>query len=95
MGMMRQGSTPRLVAEDLHLSLDFVDMVIEDAVTDGALIIVPYTKGSCGSSLCDPDPKSLVCAGCPVMSGAQHRKHPLQTVINTLSKKLHTHHSRP
>lgn len=85
---LRSGSTPRLAAEHLHLPLDFVEMVIEEARAEGKLDILRIGGAGCSLGSCSPDPDSLVCAGCPVMVTAKRRKPRLRGGVGNHISKL-------
>ena len=69
---LHHGSTPRLAAQRLGLPLDLVSLVVEREQAAGRLEVVQVTRDRCIGS-CDPDPDSLVCAGCPVLPLALRR----------------------
>ncbi|MDF7665973.1 hypothetical protein [Bifidobacterium sp. ESL0745] len=83
---LTNGRTPRMIATELSLPLDFVDLVIEQERTAGRLNV--YDLRSCNSTTgegCDPDPESLVCAGCPILPKAIRQR---QSVFGRLKAKL-------
>ncbi|WEV74025.1 hypothetical protein OZX74_00105 [Bifidobacterium sp. ESL0798] len=76
-----------MIANELSLPLDFVDLVIEQERTAGRLNI--YDLRSCNSTTgegCDPDPESLVCASCPILPKAIRQR---QSVFGRLKAALH------
>ncbi|WEV65816.1 hypothetical protein [Bifidobacterium sp. ESL0764] len=84
---LTHGRTPRMVADKLGLPLDFVNLAIERERRAGRLDI--YDLRSCNSTTgdgCNPDPKSLVCAGCPILPAAIRRR---QSLFGRLKAKLH------
>ncbi|WEV41985.1 hypothetical protein OZX57_00080 [Bifidobacterium sp. ESL0682] len=83
---LTHGQTPRMIATSLNLPLDFIDLIITQERAAGRLNI--YDLRSCNSSTgegCDPDPESLVCAGCPILP-KDIRQH--QSVFGRLKAKL-------
>ncbi|WEV59034.1 peptidase [Bifidobacterium sp. ESL0728] len=83
---LTHGQSPRMIANELSLPLDLVDLVIEQERTAGRLSI--YDLRSCNSTTgegCDPDPESLVCAGCPILPKAVRQR---QSVFGRLKAKL-------
>lgn len=74
---LTHGSTASMVAERHGLPRDFVNLILERAQRDGTVDVVELTSGSCTKGTCDPDPESLVCAGCPIMPAAIRRKQSL------------------
>ncbi|WEV64050.1 hypothetical protein [Bifidobacterium sp. ESL0732] len=85
---LTHGQTPRMVADRLGLPLDFVNLVIERERRAGRLNI--YDLRSCNSTTgegCDPDPDSLICAGCPILPAAIRRR---QSLFGRLKAKLRT-----
>jgi hypothetical protein len=80
---LADGKTTFMVARAHGLPQDFVDLVLERARRDGSLDFFELKPGSCTKGSCDPDPESLVCAGCPIMPAAIRRKQGL------LGKLLH------
>ncbi|MDF7640036.1 hypothetical protein PT279_00240 [Bifidobacterium sp. ESL0784] len=83
---LTRGQTPRMIATNLSLPLDFIDLVIEQERTAGRLNI--YDLRSCNSTTgegCNPDPESLVCAGCPILPKAIRQR---QSVFGRLKAKL-------
>ncbi|WEV69399.1 hypothetical protein OZX73_00410 [Bifidobacterium sp. ESL0775] len=84
---LTNGQTPRMIATGLNLPLDFVDLVIEQERAAGRLNI--YDLRSCNTTTgegCDPDPDSLVCAGCPILPKTIRQR---QSVFGRLKAKLH------
>lgn len=76
-----------MVADKLGLPLDFIDLVIERERRAGRLHV--YDLRSCNSTTgegCNPDPESLVCAGCPILPAAIRRR---QSVFGHLKARLH------
>lgn len=60
------GLSIRRVAERHHLPVDFVSMAISRAQERGLLQVADLTpRSTCGETTCQPDPSSLICAGCP------------------------------
>ncbi|MDF7663124.1 hypothetical protein PT282_00295 [Bifidobacterium sp. ESL0763] len=85
-GMLTQGRTIRMVADELGLPMDFVNLVVDRERHAGRLDV--YDLRSCNSTTgegCDPDPDSLVCAGCPILPAAIRRR---QSVIGRLATRL-------
>ncbi|WEV46767.1 hypothetical protein OZX62_00175 [Bifidobacterium sp. ESL0690] len=83
---LTRGQTPRMIAVNLNLPLDFVDLVIEQERAAGHINI--YDLRSCNSTTgegCNPDPDSLVCAGCPILPKAIRQR---QSVFGRLKAKL-------
>ena len=63
-GDIAAGLTVRQIADKRHLPVDFVDMAVERADKRGLLAVMDM-RHACGETICQPDPASLVCAGCP------------------------------
>ncbi|WEV67471.1 hypothetical protein OZX72_00170 [Bifidobacterium sp. ESL0769] len=83
---LTNGKTPRMIAVSLNLPLDFVDLVIEQECAAGRINV--YDLRSCNTTTgegCDPDPESLVCAGCPIFPKAIRKR---QSVFGRLKAKL-------
>ena len=60
------GLSARQIAARRHLPVDFIDMAIARAQRRGLLQVTDLTPRSmCGEATCQPDPASLICAGCP------------------------------
>lgn len=74
---LTHGGTVTMVAEKHGLPLDFVTLVLERARRNGSVEFFELKPGSCTKGSCDPDPESLVCAGCPIMPAAIRRKQSL------------------
>lgn len=74
---LANGKTTSMVAHDYGLPLDFVTLVLDRARQQGNLDFFELKPGSCTKGACDPDPESLVCAGCPIMPAAVRRKQSL------------------
>ena len=70
------GATPRLAAQRLGLPVDLVDLIVERERAAGRLDVLAPSTGRCGGP-CDPDPQSLVCAGCPILPIALRRRQSL------------------
>lgn len=84
---LTHGRTPRMIANHLSLPLDLVDLIIERERAVGHLDI--YDLRSCNSTTgegCDPDPESLVCAGCPILPAAIRKR---QSIFGRLKARLH------
>lgn len=72
---LKGGMSVSQCAQAMRLPRDFVEQIVEHARAAGSLdvVVLDYRNG-CGSGACDPDPSSLVCAGCPLApAGAAHR----------------------
>ena len=66
------GLTVRQIASNRHLPVDFVDMTIARARERGLLQVADLSPQSmCGETTCQPDPSSLICAGCPFRPRAE------------------------
>ncbi|MCI1901425.1 MAG: hypothetical protein LKI93_01655 [Bifidobacteriaceae bacterium] len=74
---LADGNTTAMVARQHGLPLDFVELVLERARKSGSLDFFELKPGSCTKGRCDPDPESLVCAGCPIMPAEVRRKQSL------------------
>jgi hypothetical protein len=74
---LTHGKTTAMVAKSHGLPRDFVDMVLERAQRNGTIDFFEIKPGTCTKGACDPDPESLVCAGCPIMPAAVRRKQSL------------------
>lgn len=71
------GLTVRQIAANRHLPVDFVDMAITRARERGLLQVTDLSPRSmCGETTCQPDPSSLICAGCPFRPRADGRAAP-------------------
>lgn len=62
--LCRIGTPPVDIALRLRLPVPFVRQIIDVAAAEGRLD-VPEWRDACASGSCNPDPQSLVCAGCP------------------------------
>lgn len=61
------GLTVADCAHKYRLPRDFVEQIVTMARERGTLDIVSLdTRAGCGTGGCQPDPESLVCAGCPL-----------------------------
>ena len=62
---MEAGLSIRQVADRRHLPVDFIVMAISRAQERGLLQVADLTsRSTCGETTCQPDPSSLICAGC-------------------------------
>lgn len=60
------GLSIRQVADRRHLPVDFIVMAISRAQERSLLQVADLTsRSTCGETTCQPDPSSLICAGCP------------------------------
>ena len=85
------GRTPRMVARQLELPLDLVLMIIEHAQDRGELDFFELRTANCSAGAsCDPDPDSLICAGCPLLPerSLASRKKRRSTVISRVQRVL-------
>lgn len=63
---MEAGLSIRQVADRRHLPVDSIVMAISRAQERGLLQVADLTsRSACGETTCQPDPSSLICAGCP------------------------------
>ncbi|KFI68706.1 hypothetical protein [Bifidobacterium magnum] len=86
------GMTVVECAEKHRLPRDFVEQIVDHARKRGSLNMVALSAESgCSTGMCDPDPDSLVCAGCPLVPAASGRRATIRTL---LCRKLNAHKAR-
>lgn len=90
---LKAGHTVAEVAREHGLPRDFVEQIVEHARAAGSLdMVVLGADRKCGTGACNPDPSSLVCAGCPLApAGAENRLSIGRAVRRLLNKRTTRH----
>jgi hypothetical protein len=65
-GELSNGKTIERVARAHAMPTDLVKAMVEQAEREGKLDYYTFDNGRCSFGLCNPDPDSLICAGCPL-----------------------------
>ena len=78
-----------MAAQRLDLPQQLVDLVIEREQEAGRLQYQQAGDGRCFAGPCDPDPHSLVCAGCPIFPVALRRR---QSLLGQVRRRLFRPH---
>lgn len=77
---LTDGMSVAEVAHKHHVPRDFIEQIVDFARARGGLQVVELNTG-CSTGPCDPDPDSIVCAGCPLVpAGSRNRA----TILNRL-----------
>lgn len=87
---LQHGQTVAEVSRDYGLPREFVEQIVEHARATGSLTMVKLSAQQCGTGSCNPDPSSLICAGCPLApAGAANRMSISRAVHRLAAKRPH------
>ncbi|MCI1218956.1 MAG: hypothetical protein LKF99_00200 [Bifidobacterium sp.] len=86
---LTSGKTPRMVAQELRLPLDLIDLIIEQARISGDIDFFELRTQNCtAGGACQPDPESMVCASCPILPPSIRRQ---QSPLGKLRRAISSH----
>ncbi|NEG69339.1 hypothetical protein [Bifidobacterium choloepi] len=80
------GMTVGECARKRKLPRDFIEQIVDYARRKGTLDVVELTKG-CSTGACDPDPDSLICAGCPLVPAGQGNRLTIRAMLSRRSRR--------